>query len=75
MKTLSIREMRGALGRLDVILEAESEIIVARRGEAIARVLPIEPRRRMPSHADLRSRMPRLSSSEELIREDRDERG
>lgn len=75
MKTLSIREMRGALGRLDAILEEESEIIVARRGEAIARVLPIEPRRQMPSHADLRSRMPRLSASEDLIREDRDERG
>ncbi len=36
MKTLSIRDMRGALGRLDQILEEENEIIVARRGEAIA---------------------------------------
>jgi antitoxin (DNA-binding transcriptional repressor) of toxin-antitoxin stability system len=75
MKTLSIREMRGALSRIDRILEEESEIIVSRRGEAVARVLPVEPRRRMPSHADLRSRMPRLSASEDLIRDDRDERG
>lgn len=75
MKTLSIREMRGALGRLDQILEREDEIIIARRGEAIARVVPLHPRRRMPSHADLRAQMPRLSSSAELIREDRDSRG
>ena len=75
MKTLSIREMRGALGRLDQILEREDEIIVARRGEAIARVVPIRPRHGMPSHADLRAQMPRLSSSADLIREDRDSRG
>jgi len=75
MKTLSIREMRGALGRLDQILEREDEIVIARRGEAIARVVPIRPRSSMPSHADLRAQMPRLSSSAELIREDRDSRG
>ena len=75
MKTLSIREMRGALGRLTEILEEEREIIIARRGEAIARVLPLRPRRTMPSHADLRARMPRLSSSADLVREDRDARG
>lgn len=75
MRTLSIREMRGALGKLDEILVEEREIIVARRGRAIARVLPIHPVREMPSHADLRAQMPRLSSSAELIREDRDARG
>ncbi len=75
MKTLSIRDMRGALGRLDQILEEESEIILARRGEAIARILPISPRQNMPSHADLRASMPKLSSSADSIREDRDGRG
>lgn len=75
MKTLSIGEMRGALGRLDQILEREDEIVIARRGEAIARVVAIRSRRSMPSHADLRAQMPRLSSSAELIREDRDSRG
>ena len=75
MKELSIREMRGALGRLDDLLAEEREIIVARRGRAIARVLPVRPVHDMPSHADLRARMPRLSSSAELIREDRDDRG
>lgn len=75
MKTLSIREMRSALGKLDQILADEREIIVARRGRAIARVLPIRPLHEMPSHADLREQMPRLSSSAERIREDRDARG
>ena len=56
MKTLSIREMRAALG------------------QAIARALPAKPQRAMPSHAEHRSRMPRLSPSAELIREDRDAR-
>jgi antitoxin (DNA-binding transcriptional repressor) of toxin-antitoxin stability system len=74
MKTLSIREMRGALGRLDEILERENEVIIARRGKAIARLLPMRPRRRMPSQADLRAQMPRLSASADLIREDRNER-
>lgn len=74
MKTLSIREMRQALGRLDRLLEEEREIIVARRGQAIARILPIAPARRMPSHADLRAEMAELDDSTERIRRDRDER-
>ena len=64
--------MRAALGRLDRLLEEEQEIIVTRRSKAIARLLPIRQRRKMPSHAKLRTQMPRLSSSTELIRRDRD---
>ena len=75
MKTLSIREMRSALGQLDDLLAEEREIILAKRGKPIARLLPIQPPREMPSHADLRSLTPRLSSSAGLIREDRDSRG
>ena len=75
MKTLSIRDMRGALGRLDQILEEEAELIVARRGKPIARILPVRPHREMPSHAELRASMPRISSSAKRIREDRDSRG
>lgn len=74
MKTFSIREMRSALGKLDEILEQEDELIVSRHGKAIARVLPIHPRLEMPSHADLRAQMPKLSPSSALIREDRDSR-
>lgn len=74
MKTLSIREMRQVLGRLDQLLEEEREIIISRRGRSIARVLPIHPVRAMPSHADLRSEMPELTDSAALIREDREAR-
>lgn len=74
MKTLSIREMREALGQLDQLVEHEGELIITRRGRAIARVLPFKPQRVMPSHAEHRGRMPRLSPSAELIREDRDAR-
>lgn len=74
MKTLSIREMRQNLGRLDELLEEEREIIISRRGRSIARLLPIRPVRRMPSHAGLRAEMSELSDSAELIREDREAR-
>jgi antitoxin (DNA-binding transcriptional repressor) of toxin-antitoxin stability system len=74
MKTLSIREMRGALGQLDQLIDQEGELIVTRRGQAIARVLPLKPQRAMPSHAEHRNRLPRLSPSAELVREDRDAR-
>jgi len=74
MKTLSIREMRSVLGQLDQLVDQEGELIVTRRGQAIARVLPFNPKRGMPSHAGHRSRLPRLSPSAEVIREDRDAR-
>jgi antitoxin (DNA-binding transcriptional repressor) of toxin-antitoxin stability system len=74
MKTLSIREMRATLGRLGDLLSTEGELVVTRHGKAIARVVPIEARRTIPSRAGLRASLPELSSSVDLIREDRDER-
>jgi antitoxin (DNA-binding transcriptional repressor) of toxin-antitoxin stability system len=75
MKELNVREMRAAIGRLDELVDDAGELIVSRRGKAIARILPIAARRQRPDHADLRSRMPRLSTpSEALIRDERDER-
>ena len=72
MKTLSIREMRQALGSLDKIIEQEGEVVVTRRGQPIARIVPVRPSRRMPSNAELRAQMPRMSvPSEVLLREDR----
>ena len=58
MKTLTVREMRAALPRLEELVAKEGEILVTRR---------------LPSHADLRARMCRLSvPSEVLVRADRD---
>jgi antitoxin (DNA-binding transcriptional repressor) of toxin-antitoxin stability system len=75
MKELSIREMRAALGKLDELLEEEGEIVLTRRGRKVARLLPMHPKRALPSHRDLRARMPLLGPSADLIRTDRDERG
>lgn len=75
MKTLSIREMRSELGKLDQLMQIEGELLITRQGKPIARVLPIRGTRPKPSHAELRASMPRFEvASEDLIREDRDER-
>ena len=76
MKELNVRQMRESIGRLDALVEEEGELIIRRRGKAIARILPVSRRRQRPDHADLRARTPRLSTaSSDLIREERDERG
>jgi len=75
VKKLNIREMRASLGQLAELVAAEGELLISRRGEPIARVLPMVPQRRRPDHAELRQRMPFLgSSSADLIRDERDER-
>lgn len=75
MRSLSVREMRAALPRLEQLLAEEGEIVITRNGKPVARILPTRSHVPIPSHADLRSRMPRLEvGSEVLIRQDRDER-
>ena len=75
MKELSIREMRASLGQLAELVATEGELVIRRRGEPIARVLPMTNQRRPPDHADLRRRMPLLeTASADLISVDRDER-
>ena len=75
MKKLTIREARQSLTHLDRLLETEAEVVITRRGRVIARVHPAEPNRAMPSHGDLRARMPRARiSSTDLLREERDAR-
>jgi prevent-host-death family protein len=73
MKQLNIREARQSLSQLEKILAEEGEITITRRGEPIARVVPVFPIREIPSHLDLRQKMPRLKKgSETLIRAERD---
>ena len=75
MKSLSIREVRKELAQLEELVTREGEIVVTRRGQPIARLLPLRSKRRMPSHADLRASMPPLETgSEKHIRTERDER-
>jgi prevent-host-death family protein len=75
MKKLSIREVRKELAQLDELVSREGEVVVTRRGQPIARVLPLRSKKKMPSHAELRASMPRLKrGSEKHIRAERDER-
>jgi prevent-host-death family protein len=69
MKQLNIREARQSLSQLEKLLAEEGEITITRRGEPIARVVPVSPLREMPSHQDLREKMPRMKmGSEALVR-------
>jgi antitoxin (DNA-binding transcriptional repressor) of toxin-antitoxin stability system len=75
MMKLTIRDARRSLSHLDRLLAAEGEVTITRRGEAIARLIPMNRKLAIPSHGDLREKMPRLrNGSETLIRKDRDAR-
>jgi antitoxin (DNA-binding transcriptional repressor) of toxin-antitoxin stability system len=75
MKELSIREAREQLTAIEELVEKEGEIILTRRGKAVARILPLTGPRKLPSRASLRRKMPRLKTpSEALVRLDRDSR-
>lgn len=75
MRTMSIRELRGALSSIDEIVERDGGVVLTRHGRPLVRLVPLNPSRSAPSHADLRAGMPYLGvPSEDLIRADR-ERG
>ncbi len=75
MRTMSIRELRGSLASIAEIVERDGDIVVTRNGRPVAKVVPLERRCSVPSHADLRASMPvMVQASEDLIRSDR-ERG
>jgi antitoxin (DNA-binding transcriptional repressor) of toxin-antitoxin stability system len=76
MKQLNIREMRSILGKLDVLVEEQQELIITRNKQAIARVLPMQAAKKRPTHTELRSLQTGrlITASEDLIRHDRDER-
>ena len=75
MKQLSIREIRLELPHLDTLLAREGEVVITRHGKPIARVVPVRAESGMPSHANLRALMPRLTTgSEVMLRDERDDR-
>ena len=75
MQTVSIREIRKLLTRLEEILRLKGELHITRRGQAIARIIPMLPHHKVPSRQALRDSMPTVDrSSEELIRTDREGR-
>ena len=75
MQYLNIREMRSILGKLEQLVEEQQELIITRNKQEIARVLPIQPKKKRPTHAQLRqlSQTSAISSAD-LIRLDRDDR-
>jgi antitoxin (DNA-binding transcriptional repressor) of toxin-antitoxin stability system len=75
MKSVTVRQVREALPKLEKLLAKHSEIRVTRRGKVIARLLPAPGKPAFPSLADFRASMPfQEIPSEVLIREDRDAR-
>lgn len=75
MKTLTIREAREGLSHPDQMFADSDEVLVVCRGEPVARILPVEPRRKIRSlRAFLESQRMQDVPSEVLISEDREER-
>ena len=75
MRSLSIREVRAALGDIEELVRQEGELLITRHGKPVARIVPLEPPRRLPSLKAFRASMPfQEVPSSVLIREDRDAR-
>jgi antitoxin (DNA-binding transcriptional repressor) of toxin-antitoxin stability system len=75
MKSVSVREMRAKLSKLEDVLASAGEVTITRRGKAIARILPMPGQVAIPTHDDLRARMPKLKiGSEVALRQERNER-
>ncbi len=75
MRTMSIRELRESLPMISEIVEKSGEVLLTRHGHALVRLVPLNPSRSAPTHADLRASMPSMPvPSEDLVRAGR-ERG
>ncbi len=75
MMKLSIREARQSLSSIEQILSLEGTVTITKRGKEIARVIPVNRVVSIPSHCILREKTRRQKTgSEQLIRDDRDER-
>jgi prevent-host-death family protein len=75
MQTISVREIRNQLGKLETLIAEAHEIIITRHNKPLARILPIKGTKPRPSHKTLRESLPYQEiSSETLLRMDREER-
>jgi len=75
MQTLSIREIRNQLGKLETLISQAHEIVITRHNKPLARILPIKGVKPRPSHKALRESLPYQEvGSETLQRLDREER-
>jgi len=75
MKTLNIREAREGLSHTDQMFADADEVLVVKHGEPVARILPVEPRRRVRSlRAFLESQPMQTVPSEDILAEEREDR-
>ncbi len=75
MKKLTIREAREGLSHPETMFADDEEILVVRRGEPVARILPVEPRRKVRALRDFLAGQPMQSvPSEVVLAEDRVDR-
>jgi prevent-host-death family protein len=75
MRSLSIRQVRAALSDLENLVEQEGELLITRHGKPVAKIVAVQPRKKLPSHKAFRATMPfQEIPSQFLIREDRDGR-
>lgn len=75
MKKVSVRELREISPKLEKLLAKHGEIVVTRRGQEVARVVPAKQPIDFAAHEALRRSMTfQEIPSEVLVREDRDSR-
>jgi antitoxin (DNA-binding transcriptional repressor) of toxin-antitoxin stability system len=76
MRTVTIREAREGLSHPEQLFATDDEVIVTRRGEPVARLLPIKPARpKFRSLAAFRaSQVPLNPPLSQTIAEDREDR-
>lgn len=75
MKELNIREAREGLSHPETMFADTDEVLVVCRGEPVARILPVTPKRKVRSLAAFRATQPFQDvPSEVAISEDREDR-
>lgn len=75
MKKLTIREAREGLSHPEKMFAEDEEVLVVRRGEPVARILPVKDKPRLRSLRDFLASQPMQTvPSEAILAEDREER-
>ena len=75
MKTLTIREAREGLSHPEKMFAEDEEVLVVRRGEPVARILPVRSKPQLRSLRDFLASQPMQKiPSETILAEDREDR-
>ena len=75
MKELTIREAREGLSHPEIMFADDEEVLVVCRGEPVARLLPVNPKRKVRSLAAFRATQPMQTvPSEDILAEEREDR-